>query len=239
MLRMPRISKCPILLRTMKILLFILLAPALYAQTTRYDQIVERNAFSLLDKPPAKVELPKLLEQPPIKLNLTGIISRRGETSVYLFSKDIPKKFLTLSTKMRTDSGVTLLSVEKGLVEVNNNGVTELLSFETHKLPSVITLPKLNTKPTIVKKKDDKNKSVKTAPPTPKANIVTVPSRRPKVDPRIIQKGLEYIDKIEDKEKREYILNRLERLQSGQEKIDRKIDSNERKRQYDERRRDK
>ena len=239
MLRMPRISKCPILLRTMKILLFILLAPALYAQTTRYDQIVERNAFSLLDKPPAKVELPKLLEQPPIKLNLTGIITRRGETSVYLFSKDIPKKFLTLSTKMRTDSGVTLLSVEKGLVEVNNNGVTELLSFETHKLPSVITLPKLNTKPTIVKKKDDKNKSVKTASTIPKANIVTVPSRRPKVDPRIIQKGLEYIDKIEDKEKREYILNRLERLQSGQEKIDRKIDSNERKRQYDERRRDK
>ena len=59
------------------------------------------------------------------------------------------------------------------------------------------------------------------------------------MDPRIIQKGLEYIDKIEDKEKREYILNRLERLQSGQEKIDRKIDSNERKRQYDERRRDK
>ena len=223
----------------MKILLFILLAPALYAQTTRYDQIVERNAFSLLDKPPAKVELPKLLEQPPIKLNLTGIITRRGETSVYLFSKDIPKKFLTLSTKMRTDSGVTLLSVEKGLVEVNNNGVTELLSFETHKLPSVITLPKLNTKPTIVKKKDDKNKSVKVTSPTPKANIVTVPSRRPKVDPRIIQKGLEYIDKIEDKEKREYILNRLERLQSGQEKIDRKIDNNERKRQYDERRRDK
>ena len=223
----------------MKILILILLTPALYAQTTRYDEIVQRNAFSLLDKPPAKVELPKLLEQPPIKLNLTGIITRRGVTSVYLFSKDIPKKFLKLSTKRRTDSGVTLLSVEKGLVEVNNNGVTELLSFETHKLPSVITLPKLNTKPTIVKKKDDKNKSVKTASTIPKANIVTVPSRRPKVDPRIIQKGLEYIDKIEDKEKREYILNRLERLQSGQEKIDRKIDSNERKRQYDERRRDK
>jgi len=223
----------------MKILILILLAPALYAQTTRYDQIVERNAFSLLDKPPAKVELPKLLEQPPIKLNLTGIITRRGVTSVYLFSKDIPKRFLTLSTKMRTDSGVTLLSVEKGLVEVNNNGVTELLSFETHKLPSVITLPKLNTKPTIIKKKDSKDKSVKAASSNPKANIVTVPSRRPKVDPRIIQKGLEYIDKIDDKEKREYILNRLERLQSGQEKIDRKIDSNERKRQYDERRRDK
>ena len=223
----------------MKILIPLFFVSSLFAQENPYDTIVKRNAFTLLKEAPAKVELPKLLEQPPIKLNLTGIITRRGVTSVYLFSKDIPKRFLTLSTKMRTDSGVTLLSVEKGLVEVNNNGVTELLSFETHKLPSVITLPKLNTKPTIIKKKDDKNKSVKAASPTPKANIVTVPSRRPKVDPRIIQKGLEYIDKIEDKEKREYILNRLERLQSGQEKIDRKIDSNERKRQYDERRRDK
>ena len=223
----------------MKILLFILLAPALYAQTTRYDQIVERNAFSLLDKPPAKVELPKLLEKPPVELNLTGIITKRGVTTVYMFSKDIPKRFLTLSTKRRTDSGVTLLSVERGLVEVNNNGVTELLSFETHKLPSTVTLPALNTKPTVVKKKDDKGKSTKVAPPTPKANIVTVPSRRPKVDPRIIQKGLEYIDRIDDKEKREYILQRLERLQSGQDNLDRKIDSNERRRQYDERRRDK
>jgi len=223
----------------MRILILILLTSSVYAQTTRYDQIVERNAFSLLDKPPAKVELPKILEKPPVKLNLTGIITRKGVTSVYLFSKDIPKRFLTLSTKRRTDSGVTLLSVEKGLVEVNNNGVTELLSFESHKLPSIVTLPALNTKPTIIKKKDDKDKSAKTTPPTPKANIVTVPSRRPKIDPRVIQKGLEYIDRIDDKEKREYILQRLERLQSGQEKIDRKIETNERRRQYDERKRNK
>jgi hypothetical protein len=223
----------------MRILILILLTSSVYAQTTRYDQIVERNAFSLLDKPPAKVELPKILEKPPVKLNLTGIITRKGVTSVYLFSKDIPKRFLTLSTKRRTDSGVTLLSVEKGLVEVNNNGVTELLSFESHKLPSIVTLPALNTKPTIIKKKDDKDKSAKTTPPTHKANIVTVPSRRPKIDPRVIQKGLEYIDRIDDKEKREYILQRLERLQSGQEKIDRKIETNERRRQYDERKRNK
>ena len=72
---------------------------------------------------------------------------------------------------------------------------------------------------------------------SPSPNIVKVPSRRPKVDPRIIQKGLEYIDRIEDKEKKEYILQRLERLQSGQQKLDSKIDSNERRRQYDERRR--
>jgi len=223
----------------MKKLIPLFFVSSLFAQENPYDTIVKRNAFTLLKDVPAKVELPKLLEQPPIKLNLTGIIVRRGVTNVYMFSKDVPKRFLKISTKSRTDSGVTLLSVEKGLVEVNNNGVTELLSFETHKLPSVTTLPKLNTKPTIVKKKYDKSKSVKIMPASPKPNVITVPSRQPKVDPRIIQRGLEYLDKVEDKEKREYILQRLERLQSGQENIDRKIESNEKRRQYDERKRDK
>ena len=223
----------------MKKLIPLFFVSSLLAQENPYDTIAKRNAFVLLNEAPKKVELPKLLEKPPIRLNLTGIITKRGVTTVYMFSKDIPKRFLTLSTKRRTDSGVTLLSVERGLVEVNNNGVTELLSFETHKLPSTVTLPALNTKPTVVKKKDDKGKSTKVTPPTPKANIVTVPSRRPKIDPRVIQKGLEYIDRIDDKEKREYILQRLERLQSGQDKLDRKIDSNERRRQYDERRREK
>tara|TARA_B100000287_G_scaffold121407_1_gene113203 strand:+ start:183 stop:854 length:672 start_codon:yes stop_codon:yes gene_type:complete len=206
---------------------------------SKYDQIHKRNAFALLDKVPSKVEVPPLLAKPPVKLNLTGIITRRGITNVYLFSKDIPKRYLTLSTKRRTDSGVTLLSVARGLVQVDNNGVTEMLSFDTHKLPSIVTLPALKTTPTIIKKKDDKSKEVKVMPQTPKANVVTVPSRRPKIDPRIIQRGLEYLDKVEDKEKREYILQRLEKLQSGQQNLDRKIDSNERRRQYDERKRDK
>ena len=222
----------------MKKLIPLFLVSSLFAQENPYDTIVKRNAFTLLKEVPAKVELPKLLEQPPIKLNLTGIIVRRGVTNVYMFSKDVPKRFLKISTKNRTDSGVTLLSVERGLVEVNNNGVTELLSFETHKLPSTITLPSLNTKPTVVKKKDDKGKFTKTVPANPKANIVTVPSRRPKIDPRAIQKGLEYIDRIDDKEKREYILKRLEGLQNGQNNLDRKIDTNERRRQYDERKRE-
>jgi len=225
----------------MRYLLFFLLCGSVIADD-RYNQIVKRNAFSLSDKTPEKVTLQPVIVQPPIKLNLTGIITRRGVTNVYLFSKDIPKKYLTLSTRRRTDSGITLLSVEKGLVEVINNGTVELLSFDTHKLPSVVTLPALKATPTVVKKKekkDSKGKSVKITPAVPKPNVVKVPSRVPKVDPRIIQKGLEYIDRIEDKEKREYILNRLERLQSGQQSLDRKIDSNERRRQYDERKRDK
>ena len=221
----------------MKYLLFFLLCSSVIAQD-RYSAITNRNAFALLDEVPKEDTLPPIIIRPPIKLNLTGIITRREVTNVYLFSKDIPKRFLTLSTLRRTDSGVTLLSVEKGLVEVDNNGTVELLSFDTHKIPTVVTLPALKATPTVVKKKDSKDKEIKIMPFAPsKPNVVTVPSRAPKVDPRIIQKGLEYLDKVEDKEKREYILQRLERLQSGQQKLDSKIDSNERRRQYDERRR--
>ena len=223
----------------MKYLIILLILTVSVNAENKYDQIHKRNAFALLDKAPSKVEVRPLLVKPPVKLNLTGIITRRGITNVYLFSKDIPKRYLNLSTKRRSDSGITLLSVEKGLVEIDNNGVREMLSFDTHKLQSIITLPALKTTPTIIKKKDDKSKEVKIMPQTPKANVVTVPSRRPKIDPRIIQRGLEYLDKVEDKEKREYILHRLEKLQSGQQNLDRKIDSNERRRQYDERKRDK
>ena len=222
----------------MRYLLFFLLCGSVIADD-RYNQIVKRNAFELLNEVPKKNTLPPVIIQPPIKLNLTGIITRRVVTNVYLFSKDIPKRYLTLSTRRRTDSGVTLLSVEKGLVEVDNNGTVELLSFDTHKLPSVVTLPALKATPTVIKKKDSKDKSVKITPAVPKPSVVKVPSRTPRVDPKIIQRGLEYLDKVEDKEKREYILERLERLQSGQYNLDRKIDTNERRRQYDERKRDK
>ena len=163
----------------MKYLLFFLLCGSVIADD-RYNQIVKRNAFALLNEVPKKNTLPPVIIQPPIKLNLTGIVTRRGVTNVYLFSKDIPKKYLTLSTRRRTDSGVTLRSVEKGLVEVDNNGTVELLSFDTHKLPSVVTLPALKATPTVVKKKekkDSKDKSVKITPSSPKPNVVKVPSR--------------------------------------------------------------
>ena len=222
-----------------KLLLPLLLASSVSAEQRNYDAITDRNAFALLDKVPAKVELPKLLEKPPVKLNLTGIMKYRGQTNVYLFSQDISKRFLMLNQSRPTDSGVTLISVSRGLVKVNNNGVTELLSFDTHKLPTVVTKPVLS-QPTVIKKdKKESSKSVKVLPTPPEPSVVKVPSRRPKVDPRIIQKGLEYIDRIDDKEKREYILKRLEGLQSGQNTLNRKIDTNERRRQYDERRRDK
>ena len=203
----------------MKYLIILLVLTASVNAENKYDQIHKRNAFALLDKVPSKVEVPPLLAKPPVKLNLTGIITRRGITNVYLFSKDIPKRYLNLSTKRRTDSGVTLLSVARGLVQVDNNGVTEMLSFDTHKLPSVVTLPALKTSPTVIKKKDDKNKEVKIAPATPKPSIVKVPSRTGGItDPRMqkmMERGLEYVSKMDDPEKREAMLERIEKFQRG------------------------
>ena len=224
----------------MKKLLPLLFVSSLFAQNNPYDTIVKRNAFTLLNEAPIRIELPKIVIKPPVQLYLTGIMNYRGQTNVYLFSKDIDKRFLTLNRNRRTDSGVTLLSVEKGLVEVNNNGVIEMLSFESHKLPNVLSpLPKGS--PTVIKKdsKNNKNKNKNITPPILRPSIIKVPSRQPKIDPKIIQRGLEYIDKIEDKEKKEYVLKRLERLQSGQDNLDRKIDTNEKRRQYDQRRGDK
>ena len=221
----------------MKYLLFFLLCSSVIAQD-RYKAITDRNAFALLDEVPTRTTPPPIIVQSPIKLNLTGIISRRGVTNVYLFTKDIPKRFLTLSTLRRTDSGVTLLSVDKGLVEVNNNGVIELLSFDTHKLPSVITLPALKATPTVVTKKDSKGKDVKIKPASPKPNVVTVPSRGRITDPRMqsmMERGLEYLNKIDDPKKKEAMVERLEKFQRGD--YDKEI--KDRMKQYEEYRKSK
>jgi hypothetical protein len=54
------------------------------------------------------------------------------------------------------------------------------------------------------------------------------------VSPKIIEKGLEYLSRMEDGEKKEALLKRMESLQSGQYQIKSDIDRNERRRQYDE-----
>ena len=206
-----------------------------------YDSIVKRNAFTLLDDVPAKVDPVKYVEKSSVKLNLTGIMKYRGQTNVYLFSKDIPKRFVTLNTSRRgrSDEGITLIDVSQGMVTVMNNGVKELLSFDTHRLPTIITKAAGPSGPTIVKKDDrrrsdkkEEKKEVKQS--TPRPSIIKVPSRAPQVSPKIIEKGLEYLSRMEDGEKKEALLKRMESLQSGQYQIKSDIDRNERRRQYDE-----
>tara|TARA_R100000008_G_C3587465_1_gene173668 strand:+ start:7151 stop:7819 length:669 start_codon:yes stop_codon:yes gene_type:complete len=220
-----------------KIIILLMLVTTVYGQN-KYEVINKRNAFSLVGEELPRVEAVLPPKQPPIKLYLTGIMKYQGLTNVFLYSKDLPKRFLTLNRKRPSDNGIELLSVKGSQVKVMNQGVLENLSFETHRVPTVFGPAPVFNRPTVIKK-DKGSKSTKASPSVPAASVVKVPSRRPKVDPRIIEKSLEYLNKVEDKEKREYLLERLEKLQSGQNNLDRKIDVNERRRQYDERKRDK
>ena len=220
--------------------IFLLFTIVVYAEDNTYSSISSRNAFELLDQPETQT-LPPITDilLPPIKLHLTGITKIQGITNVYFFSKDIPRRFLKLNLKRKTAGVITLLSVDRGVVKVLNNGIPETLTFDTHRLPSTLVLPINKSKPTIItsrkdSKKDKQSKKSESSTVTPRASIVKVPSRRPKVDPRIIEKSLEYISKIDDEDKRDYLLERVESLQSGQYQIKSEMDKNERRRQYDE-----
>ena len=215
------------------------------SETKNYDAIVKRNAFTLLAETPKEVKVENYVETSPVKLNLTGIMRYRGKTNVYLYSKDLPQRFITLDTKRnRSNSNITLVDVSQGMVTVINNGVTELLSFDTHKLPTVVTKTVGQAGPTIVKKddrgRDDRKKEEKkeAKKSEPRPSVVKVPSRnRGITDPRMqsmMERGLEYLNKMDDSEKKEQIMKRLESLQSGQYKLKTDIDQNERRRQYDE-----
>ena len=153
-----------------------------------------------------------------------------------------PDKFVSLATDEK-QYGVELKKIYKNSALVSNDGASQLLSFEKNSLPTIIT--KAATRSSKSSEKDrresssrrssDSSKRASTAPPRlSQPQVVTVPSRRPKVDPRIIEKGLEYLSKMEDGERKESMLKRIESLQSGQGKIKSDIDRNERRRQYDE-----
>ena len=220
-----------------RLLILLLFVTPVCAKDNEYTGINKRNAFNLGKDtlPPVTILLPPAL--PAIELYLTGIATWRGQTNAYMYSADLPNKYLTLKIGQRAH-GIKLLKVSKSEILIDNNGERQTLSFKNNRLKS--TVLSVKGSPTVVKKKDKKkDKSVKITPATNQPNIIKVPSRRPQIDPRIVQKGLEYIDRIEDKEKKEYILKRLERLQSGQDSIKTDVKNNEQRRQYDERRRDR
>jgi hypothetical protein len=145
----------------MKKLIFLLSITLVSAADNQYTGITTRNAFSLGKDflPPAPLVIKT--NAPPIKLNLTGIMKYKNLTNVFLYSKDIPKRFITLSNKKASDSGIELLSVKKNLVKINNNGVVETLSFEINKIPNMIGPAPVFNRPVMIKKdkKDDKNKN--------------------------------------------------------------------------------
>lgn len=219
------------------ILLSACLTTSLFAED-KYRAITDRNAFALLDKAPDKVELPPLVLKQPIDLKLTGIIRFNKLTKVYLYSKDIPERYITLSEEEPYKHDVLLIRAVGGTVEVMNNGVKELLAFNTHRLPTTVInskpklpLPTVESFKALQKRVEEKRKS------EVKPNIVKVPSRR--IEPIPIDKDLlkKTIKQLDSEEQREEMMKRLLNLRNGQRDLNFKIDSNERRRQYDEKRR--
>jgi len=216
----------------MRYILFFLLSISVVADENSYSSISKRNAFNLIEGLPPAREILDKIETPKIQLFLTGVTRWRGETKAHMYSKDLPSKYLSL--KVGEQSGpVKVLSISRDIVKVVNDGDEETLSFLDNSLPSIFTGTKGKGKATVVKK-DSRSKSKKPTVAAPTPNVVKVPSRRSQVDPKIIEKSLEYLSKMEDGDKRDYLLKRVESLQTGQYQIKSNIDQNERRRQYDE-----
>ena len=225
----------------MKKLILLFFAVSLQAgETNIYESIVKRNAFDLTAGQPKPV-LPPVAEILKPNIFLTGLTHFKGVRKVHLVLRHAgePDKFVSLATNEKQYK-VELKKINKNSALISNNGKEELVSFENNGLPTIVT--KAPVKKVLMERsskssrgrESSKKEEKKSAPTPPKAHIVQVPSRRPQIDPRIIEKGLEYISRIDDQEKKEYITKRLESLQSGQHKIKSDIDQNERRRQYDE-----
>ena len=215
-------------------------------ETNKYQQITKRNAFELVGEAP-KPALPPVSEILKPNVFLTGITRFNGNQKIHLVLRKAgePDKFVSLATNEK-QYNIELKKIYKNSALISSNGNEQLMSFENNGLPTIITKPQSAKKEPSSKYSRDrkenggKKEEKKSAPTPPKPHVVQVPSRGPKVDPRIIEKGLEYLSRTEDSEKKEYIMKRLESLQSGQSIIKSDIDKNERRRQYDEwRKRDK
>jgi len=221
----------------MKKLILLFFTVSLQAgETNVYEAIAKRNAFNLTAEQP-KLILPPAADILKPSVYLTGLTHFKGVRKVHLVLRRAgePYKFVSLATNTK-QYNIELKKINKNTALISNNGSEELLSFENNSLPTIIS--KAPVKKVLMqrssKEKNSKESKKPAAPAPARAHIVQVPSRRPQIDPRIIEKGLEYLSKTEDNEKKEYIMKRLESLQSGQHKIKSDQDQNERRRQYDE-----
>jgi len=222
--------------------IFVGLLPfSMFATENSYKGIVKRNAFDLTSEKKAPILPPASTILLPT-VYLTGIARKDKIYTAYMVIKDkAQNKFLGLNTG-ETKYGVEVLKIMKDTVFISHNGNLQELTFRQNSFPSVIT--KTPPKQSIKDKREERSergrstnspqKAAKTPSRALGPQVVTVPSRRPKIDPRLIERGLEYLSRTEDSEKKEYIMKRLESLQSGQGQIKADIDTNERRRQYDE-----
>tara|TARA_R100001377_G_C3190597_1_gene110400 strand:- start:347 stop:1039 length:693 start_codon:yes stop_codon:yes gene_type:complete len=225
----------------MKKLLLIFFAVSLHAgETNIYQSITKRNAFELTSEALRPIP-PPISEILKPSVFLTGTTRFNGIRKIHLVLRKAgePDKFASLAINQK-QYNVELKKIYKNSALISNNENEQLISFENNGLPTIITKPQPtkkepSSKYSRDKKGSSKKEEKKSTPTSPKPHVVQVPSRRSKIDPRIIEKGLEYLSRTEDSEKRDYVMKRLESLQSGQSIIKSDIDKNERHRQYDER----
>jgi len=201
-------------------LIFLLLTVPLYGADNPYSPITERNAFELTSKEPAPI-LPPIEKILAPSVFLTGITRWKGTNKVHLVLRKAGEsdKFVSLGINEK-QYNIELKKVLEDSILIEANGSDKLLNFKTNGLPTIVTKAPATKKTSSSSrysrdKKEDKKEEKKSSPRPPKPQVVTVPSRRSQVDPRIIEKGLEYLSKMEDGDKRDYLLKRMESLQSG------------------------
>ena len=209
------------------LLLITFFAVSVSAQEAKqYQLITKRNAFELMSEAPKPI-LPPVSEILRPNIFLTGITRFNKVRKIHLVLRNSgqPDKFISLAINEK-QYNIELKNIYKNSALVLNNGNQQLVSFESNALPTIVKKPaptkesSSRSRSSSRDKKDDKKESKSQKPPTSAGpNIVKVPSRnRGITDPRMqkaMERGLEYISKIEDPKKKEEMLERIEKFQRG------------------------
>ena len=192
--------------------LIFLFSVSILAEDNPYKSISARNAFDLVSKPPSPLpSLPAIDDIMAPTVFLTGVTKWKGTNKIHLVLRKAGEsdKFVSLGINEK-QYNIELKKVLSSSAIISSYGKEKVISFEKNSLPTIVAKAPLKASP---KKGSSVKKEQKKTP------IIKVPSRRPQVDPRIIEKGLEYLGRMEEGEKRDYLLKKMESLQSGQRQI--------------------
>lgn len=201
-------------------LILLLFVTPLYANDNPYSAINKRNAFELTSEKPV-ASPPPVFKPTSTNIFLTGITRFKEHKKIHLVIREAgqPDKFVSLRVNEK-QYNIELKKILQDSVVISTNTGARILSFKANALPTIITKAPITRSASPSRysrdKKETKKEEKKSVSQPPKPQVIKVPSRSPQVDPRIIEKGLEYLGKMEEGEKRDYLLNRMESIQSGQ-----------------------
>ena len=173
----------------MRYVFFIFLSVLTVFGENPYHGIIERNGFELTAEKPTQI-LPPIATLPLTDVYLTGIDRKDKIYTAYMVIKDkTQNKFLGLREGEKKDE-VEVMKIMKDTVFISHNGILQELTFKQNSLPSIVT--KVSTKSNTKDKREHGRSSSSSqkaakAPSRPSSpQVVTVPSRRPQIDPRLL-----------------------------------------------------